>query len=87
MKRILKNHIIESEITSIGDLANVLATNKSVYFAPMDRVVPAKFFLSRTWLESEKILIHVANGSFSKVFPREEIMRRKIKKLLELCQI
>lgn len=45
----MKNHRVISQINTIEDLFKVLHLEKSVYFSPINRVMPCKFFLGDSW--------------------------------------
>jgi hypothetical protein len=45
----MKNHRITGQIRSVKELFKVLHLEKSIYFAPLNRVMPTKFFLGDSW--------------------------------------
>ena len=87
MERILKNHIVVAEIKSMAHLMAVLHLQKSLYFRPMDRVVPSKFFTGDSWRYSGGITHHLSKDSFVEVISRGDVMRGKIREKLKDCVI
>jgi len=87
MNRILKNHIVVAEIKSMTHLMSVLHLQKSLYFRPMDRVVPTKFFLGDSWRYSKGVVHHASVGSYLEVKHRDDVMRGKIREKLKDCTL
>jgi hypothetical protein len=77
----LKNHQAIGDIKNMSQLFECFKKRKSVYFRPLNRVMPIKFFVGWSW-GIKNLERHIAQGSFYDVMPKEELVRNRIRKLL-----
>lgn len=82
-----KNFVIRSQMNQLGDVMVYLYNNPSVYFKPLNRVMPSKFFMNWAWMKNDTFLNHVESGNFSPVLKREDVMRQRIKNILSEISI
>jgi hypothetical protein len=74
---------IRQEIKSESELFGYLARNRVIYFVPLGKVMPCRFFLSWSWLSSKKFIQHAQNGNFRYCVKYEDISRDRIRKVLK----
>ena len=75
----MKNHRIVSIPRNMKDLLRVLYMDRSVYFAPLDKVMPTKFFLGELWRDHGAIEKHL--GNFFKVEKKSEYFNRQQRRI------
>lgn len=80
-----KNFVIGKSFKELGDVMYYLYNNPSIYFKPLNRVMPSKFFMNWAWMSNGKILSHIICGNFSPVKKRETLMRERIREILSSC--
>lgn len=73
----LKNHRACFKVEGIGQLWKYLHHDPSIYFEPMNRVVPCKFFLNHIWT-LKKLEEHIVQGHFV-------VVEKKESKIKGLC--
>lgn len=80
-----KNYQIGTPMNDLGDVMAYLYKNPSVYFKPMNKVMPSKFFMNWAWMGKTAFLEHIEKSNFSPVKRREDVMRERIRKALSDC--
>ena len=78
--KILRNHFIERCIRDVEDLEFILKTRKSIYYSPLNRVLPCKFFMGHSW--KKKLIAHMINGDFYACVKKTDISTQRIRKTL-----
>ena len=77
----MKNHTAIGDIKNIAQLFVAFKKRKSIYFRPLDRVMPVKFFVGWSW-GLDNLQRHIDLGSFYDVIPKEERVRSRIREAL-----
>lgn len=78
----LKNHKVYRQLWSFEELMPVLYTRKSIYFAPLRKVLPTKFFMGWSWM-SNATRIYLEAGAFHEVESYDRITRQRIRDTLK----
>lgn len=82
MKPHLKNYKVTGSTPLVfTDLVSVLAVKKAIYFAPLKRVMPTRFFLCWSW--GEALTTRAAEGCFWEIEKYDDIMRKRIRESLK----
>lgn len=79
------NFVIGKPMNELGEVMMYLYNNPSVYFKPMNKVMPSKFFMNWAWMSKTSFLEHIENENFSPVKKRENVMRERIRKSISDC--
>ena len=77
----MKNHTAIGDIKNMSQLFQAFKKRKSIYFRPLNRVMPVKFFTGWSW-GIKNLEKHIELGSFYDVMPKEERVRSRIKEAL-----
>lgn len=80
----MKNHVAIGDIKTMADFFAACNKRKSIYFRPLNRVMPVKFFMGWSW-GVENIQRHIDMGSFYDVMLREERIRSRMRNALADC--
>ena len=80
----LKNHKVLNRVSDFGNLWTILNKQKSIYFAPANRVMPCRFFVCYLW-KIKKLEEHILAGNFYEVTPKKSIQENRIRKQLIKC--
>jgi len=81
MNPLLRNHFVHEVPENLGRLLILLAKEKSIYFAPLNRVMPTAFFKGHIWYLNS-LRKHLSNGSFRRAEIKDAVSRRRIRSLL-----
>ena len=77
----MKNHAAIGDIKNMAQLFQAFKKRKSIYFRPLSRVMPVKFFTGWSW-GLENLQRHIDSGSFYDVMPKEERVRSRMRNAL-----
>ena len=77
----MNNHVAIGEIKTSKDFFIACNNRKSIYFRPLNRVMPIMFFMGWSW-GVENIERHIEMGSFYDVMNKEDRVRGRIKRCL-----
>lgn len=80
----LKNHVALKPVKNMADLFRVFKGRVSIYFRPLDRVMPIKFFTGWSW-GLENLQRHIDLGSFYEVERRDRMLKFRINDKLADC--
>ncbi len=82
MEKILrKNHFVYDSPGTLNELYVLLEKDKSVYFAPLNRVMPTAFFKGYAWSHYIPMRKYLEAGAFRRVEKKDS--RKKIKAILQ----
>ena len=85
MKPYSKNYIVGQPLDELGDLMVYLYKNPSVYYKPLNKVMPCKFFMNWAWMSKESFLKNLEDENFFRITKREDVMRSRIRNVLKDC--
>jgi hypothetical protein len=82
----MKNHTAVGDIKNMAQLFVAFKKRKSIYFRPLNRVMPVKFFIGWSW-GLENLQRHIDMGSFYDVMLKMERVRSRIRSQLANCPV
>jgi hypothetical protein len=77
----MKNHTAIGDIKNMAQLFQAFKKRKSIYFRPLNRIMPVKFFTGWSW-GLDNLQRHIDLSSFYDVMPKDECVRSRIRNMI-----